>query len=402
MGLISIQKDVCFVPKLCPDVLVQILCRLPEKDLIQYKCVSKDWYLLISETCVPIVSANTSLCGLYFHTLALSDDMSRVGSYSNSNAKIRFYAELSKSGDRQVLEYVSLESGGDDIGEVEIDKHAKNLLDSCNGLLLFRKPSTRQYNVFNPTTKESVTIPYSRDSYCDTALAFDPCKSIHFKVICIPYFHLDAPKWLDMFSSETEKWVRHTLHFDPVHIDGSNIIKDFVYLDGMLYWVLFSKNLFCIDLNIFSAHAIDLPKIKRATLSSSIGVMMGHLCFAQSEYSDFSIWLLEDHNQADGWILKYSISYDCLLFSLMVSPFQLHDDPFCLQPYAIHPKSDVIFLGTARSIISWHIKSNQFKLVYQTRYGMVVPGCYTPVLTYSRCLVPLKSLGMRNFRSNQL
>lgn len=153
-------------------------------------------------------------------------------------------------------------------------------------------------------------------------------------------------------------------------------------MDGMLYSVSYSKNLFCIDLNLFSAHAIDLPKIKRASLSSIIGVSMGHLCFAQCEYSDFSIWLLEDHNQADGWILKYSISYDCLLFSLMVSPFQLHDDPFCLQPYAIHPKSDVIFLGTARSIISWHIKSNQFKLVYKTRYGMVVPaGCYTPVLT---------------------
>uniref|UniRef100_A0A7N2LF77 Transposase n=1 Tax=Quercus lobata TaxID=97700 RepID=A0A7N2LF77_QUELO len=89
--------------------------------------------------------------------------MSRVRSYSNSNANLRFYAELSKSGDRQVLEYVSLESGGDDIGEVEIDKHAKNLLDSCNGLLLFRKPSTRQYDVFNPTTKESLTIPYSCD-----------------------------------------------------------------------------------------------------------------------------------------------------------------------------------------------------------------------------------------------
>lgn len=85
--------------------------------------------------------------------------MSRVRSYSNSNAEIRFYAELSKSGDRQVLEYVSLESGGDDIGEVEIDKQPKNLLDSFNGLLLFRKPSTRQYDVFNPTTKESVTIP---------------------------------------------------------------------------------------------------------------------------------------------------------------------------------------------------------------------------------------------------
>lgn len=123
------------------------------------KCVSKDWYFLFSETSVPIVSANTSLCGLYIHALALSDDMSRVRSYSNSNAEIRFYAELSKSGDRQVLEYVSLESGGDDIGEVEIDKHAKNLLVSCNGLLLFRKPSTRQYDVFNPTTKESVTIP---------------------------------------------------------------------------------------------------------------------------------------------------------------------------------------------------------------------------------------------------
>nr|POE52542.1 hypothetical protein CFP56_51679 [Quercus suber] len=249
---------------------------------------------------------------------------------------------------------------------------------------------------------KSLTIPYSCDSNCDAALAFDLCKSIHFKVISFPNFHLDAPNWLDIFSSETEKWVRHTLHFDPVHIDGSNLIKEFVYLDGMLYWVLASKNHFCIDLNQFRAHAIDLPKIKRSSLSSSIGVSMGHPCFARGEYSDFSIWLLEDHNQADGWILKYSTSYDDLWECLLVDQFRLQEEVFWFQPYAIHPKSDVIFLGTARSIISWHIKSNQFKLVYKTRDGMVVPGCHTPVLTYFRCLVPLKSLGMRNFRSNQL
>ncbi|KAL4600557.1 hypothetical protein ACB092_11G207300 [Castanea dentata] len=340
MGSISIQKDVCFVPKICPDVLVQILCRLPEKDLIQHKCVSKDWYFLISETCVPIVSANTSLCGLYFHTLVLSDDMSRIQSNSSFDGKISF-----------LLNCQNL-----------------NLLDCCNGLLLFRKPSTRQYDIFNPTTKESVTIPYYCDSYCDSALTFDPCKSIHFKVICIPNFHLDAPKWLDMFSSETEKSL-------------------FIWI-GMLYWVLASNYLFCIDLNLVSAHAIDLPKIERASLSSSIGVSMGHLCFAQRERSNISIWLLEDNNQADGWILKYSIRLDYLLDCLMMAQFRLLDEIFCFQPYAIHPKSYVIFLGTARSIISWLIKSFQFKLVSKTREGMVVPGSFTPVLTYSRCIVP--------------
>ena len=134
------------------------------------------------------------------------------------------------------------------------------------------------------------------------------------------------------------------------------------------------KNLFCIDLNLFRAHAhaIDLPKIQRASLSSSIGVSMGHLCFAQCEYSDFSIQLLEDHNQADGWILKYSISYDYLWECLVVDQFQLHDDPFCLQPYAVHPKSDDIFLGVSIAGISKAISLN-----WSIKQGMEwLPGCY--------------------------
>lgn len=54
--------------KLSDDLKVEILCRLPEKPLIAFKRVAKNWYFLISYTCVPRLSPpspSAPICGTF-------------------------------------------------------------------------------------------------------------------------------------------------------------------------------------------------------------------------------------------------------------------------------------------------------------------------------------------------
>ncbi|XP_028120514.1 uncharacterized protein LOC114317906 isoform X2 [Camellia sinensis] len=57
--------------KLPDELTVEILCRLPEKPLIQFESVWKAWYLLISNVCVPRISSSAPLSGFLFRLIPL-------------------------------------------------------------------------------------------------------------------------------------------------------------------------------------------------------------------------------------------------------------------------------------------------------------------------------------------
>ncbi|KAL0007186.1 hypothetical protein SO802_008688 [Lithocarpus litseifolius] len=83
---------------------------------------------------------------------------------TNYDAKDHYFAELSEFIDRQVLDYVCLESGDDShiVGGLGIDKHAK-IPKNFLGLLLFRKLSTCRYYVCNPTCRYYVCNPTTKE-----------------------------------------------------------------------------------------------------------------------------------------------------------------------------------------------------------------------------------------------
>ncbi|KAI8009122.1 hypothetical protein LOK49_LG07G02884 [Camellia lanceoleosa] len=57
--------------KLPDELTVEILCRLPEKPVIQFKSVSKAWYLLISNVCIPRFSLSAPLSGFLFRLIPI-------------------------------------------------------------------------------------------------------------------------------------------------------------------------------------------------------------------------------------------------------------------------------------------------------------------------------------------
>ncbi|KAJ6877875.1 hypothetical protein NC651_031001 [Populus alba x Populus x berolinensis] len=89
--------------------------------------------------------------------------------------------------------------------------------DCCNGLLLFVRREQREdlphyYFVCNTTTRQCVAIPNPRPRTAPfaAAIAYDPAKSPHYKVVRFIYFEekTSCPVKLDIFSSDTGKWMR--------------------------------------------------------------------------------------------------------------------------------------------------------------------------------------------------
>ncbi|KAJ6343007.1 hypothetical protein OIU78_010848 [Salix suchowensis] len=91
------------------------------------------------------------------------------------------------------------------------------------------------YYVYNPTTKQHTTIPEPRRAV-GAALAFDPSKSPHYKVICVR-----KRRWLHhqyeilMYSSNSGPW---RVSGDPLTTKGSDEqFKGGVFCNGVIYWL---------------------------------------------------------------------------------------------------------------------------------------------------------------------
>ncbi|KAJ6395013.1 hypothetical protein OIU77_024094 [Salix suchowensis] len=151
------------------DLLTELLLRLPIKSLLKFKCVSKHWLSLISNPHFSrrrISCYSTPPCGLFLIERGSPYAGYQLVALDSNHSKAPF----------KNLTFVN------DISEIKF-------IQSCNGLLLYFRSlrpgwSGGIYYVYNPTTKQHTTIPEPRRAV-GAALAFDPSKSPHYKVICV-------------------------------------------------------------------------------------------------------------------------------------------------------------------------------------------------------------------------
>ncbi|BBH08542.1 F-box family protein, partial [Prunus dulcis] len=290
-----------------------------------------------------------------------------------------------------------------------------NHLDCCNGLVLLYNPSTYQFCVCNPITKQHASIPTTclhENEYFCAALAFDPIESNHFRVVRIDYSRqltslkststpLDMV--MDIFSSQSRQWVRHGLQLDPMFIEGFKTFKlcrHFVYLRGVLYSLTSSGKILCIDLNTIKARAFDLPhgpedddaddnKMGATTMGMGcLGISRGLVCYVKRDSSKtFQFWSYDDRQCTSGsggdqWTLRHSV-----LDEYLKGP---------VKPYAISPNSHVVFYGTLNMIGSYNFENRRVELLGKGKLTIASPGYHSPFFTLRPCLIPFYCLGERN------
>ncbi|XP_050385652.1 F-box protein At5g07610-like [Argentina anserina] len=212
------------------DILTEILVLVPARSLIRFKCVSKHWYSLISHP-------------KFRHRHTLQNPSPNISAF--------FYGyEIEKQsfGSFRLGTHGKL-SGNPFIG---LSGLGLEVLQSCNGLFLCvpnlkisvfefgAEPSHDPIYVINPTTNEFLALssPKGRVAFCIRyALAFDPSKSSHYKVVCLCQYHIE------IYSSETRTWRLLEISFPSSNYMqnlSSGILgtmESGVYCNGAIHWM---------------------------------------------------------------------------------------------------------------------------------------------------------------------
>ncbi|XP_074303785.1 F-box protein At5g07610-like [Silene latifolia] len=205
-------------------ILSEILLPLTTKQLTGFKLVAKQWRSLISDH--HFLSRYTlrhppSLSGLFL-----------VPQHQNEN-------------DENLIEYIPLQKSHSLATAIHfLNFRSIKIIQSCNGLLL--TCHGQKLYVFNPTTGKSqlipncpnqvlnknLEIPFSPYSSTYYSLAFDPKKSIHYKIICIE--KSEDKCRIATYSSNIKLWrLSKTREFSaPRDVDFSKAI----YCNGVIHW----------------------------------------------------------------------------------------------------------------------------------------------------------------------
>ncbi|OMO65088.1 hypothetical protein COLO4_31564 [Corchorus olitorius] len=380
-------NDCCLWSKLCDDLVVEILCRLPPKNLITSKCVSKLWNRLITDVCAPKFSKHASLGGFFFpveERLVIRDQFF-LHYVSNDGQCL--------SADETVVESIS--------ALLPFKFNFYNLIHSCNGLLLFVNfvtGSIPQYYVCNPLTKQCIEIPRNIEreklaSDCGeelqkfAALAFDPWKSSHYKVVSFNYwrnYSLKKAVNFDVFSSDTGEWVSHTMPLDaPIHELGW--IRYAVYLNGVVYRISRAKYLVQFDINKLNARATELPKRDAIDSCGFIGVSGNHLHYSSHVDSTLFVWFLEDHSK---WVPKHSISINDLFDN---RPLITCRATF-VRAWAFDPNSEAIYFGCHRAIMRYQVENRVPEVVHTIEFDKHANPSNYILIPYFPCVVILKGI----------
>ncbi|MED6166605.1 hypothetical protein PIB30_110969, partial [Stylosanthes scabra] len=209
------------------NLLTEILVRLPVKDLLRCKLVCQKWKSLISEP---------QFC--YWHSLVLCHNPKHNPDLYPSGIMVR-----PSSRSLEKVHIIPFTNNTKKRFNYRLDVHNKldeqlryYFLRSCNGLLLWNSSPAKSRSsrrgddelvqkysslyVSNPTTGHCVRI--NRFGYDESNsscyLAFEPCKSPHYKII---FFHkvadgdkedeLTTKIKVSVYSSETGSWSKYDI-----------------------------------------------------------------------------------------------------------------------------------------------------------------------------------------------
>uniref|UniRef100_A0A0D9WDE1 F-box domain-containing protein n=1 Tax=Leersia perrieri TaxID=77586 RepID=A0A0D9WDE1_9ORYZ len=332
------------VEKLTDDLLVEILSRIPYKELCRFRCVSRRWLRVISHP----------------------DNRRRLPQYHLHDGIAGFFhyrSFINVTGEGHPLFFDPLLPflpRCDNLGFVE----------TCNGLLLCRcwGISDRQ-RIDYIVLKHWVVLPYSgqSDKLHNARLGFDPVvSSSHFHVFEFDGDQVgdddenvndgdfdDGPvKGVNIYSSKTGVWTHrdHGWDYDIAMLGYSNS----VFFNNVLHFVTRNEAVAAVDVEGNTWRIIPTPHSEEREPFDEIGdgiidLSRGYLHFVHSNcYNPYkvSVWILEDYS-SEQWTLKHTVRLPRLLLNNI--------------SIAIYPEHNIIFLVLRhrRHLVSYEMDTGE-------------------------------------------
>ncbi|KAK9280491.1 hypothetical protein L1049_014183 [Liquidambar formosana] len=301
------------------DLSTEILRRLPIKNLLKFKSVSKHWLSLIS-----------------------SPHFSRLRN-PNPNSVSGLFLGLTSGQLNPKFDFIPLDDNKSDITPFKSlpfvdDQPIITILNSCNGLLCCTSSVDGRYYVYNPTTRQYTTLPKTIDYVLGMNLAFDPSKSPHYKVVCVQTGEWpDDHRRIEIYSSETGLWkfigdtFTATRRIDRLYRG--------VFWNGAVHWVGCNQlAILRFDVDQEQLQEIPMPPIPDGISTRNItyfGESRDHMYLVEIQdicIAQFNVYEME--RDCSGWFVKYRVDLDTVAraFPELICRHQLPDFSF----YAFH------------------------------------------------------------------
>ncbi|XWS47700.1 hypothetical protein CRYUN_Cryun13aG0006600 [Craigia yunnanensis] len=356
------------------DILINILVHLPEKSLLRFRNVSKHLLSLISSPYFSRCLNQSSKCP--------SALFLRVPPSSN---KPKYYF-LSLDGKPVRNPFITSLTFVDESAGIRI-------LQSCNGLLLCRSNSrigeyNRNYYIYNPTTNKYTTIPKPGNRIPNTIfgviLAFDPSKSLHYKVVFVRSSKTSHLYQLEIYSSETRHWSFSNEIPEVNYSQG-------VYCGGSIHWMKNPRALLCFDVDQERFQEIPMPEIpghwNQKAKCRYFGGFGGslHLILTNGRHSTRQFDVYEMEKDFSRWFIKYQVDLNALIsaYPEMTSCYS-HPSDWDYHAFRVlavvckESEGSFMVLHIPGKAISYSFKDKAFTLLHDFAPGCTdIEGCTT-------------------------
>ncbi|CAH9087311.1 unnamed protein product [Cuscuta epithymum] len=273
------------------DLIVQILRRLPVKDLLRYMCVSKSWCSLIN-----------GLDFINLHLKHIPESPSQLGFVSGDDNNLCWTASNDLDSFVRLTCPIDLGTG-------------VSVLGSCNGLLAIMNPDS-DMAIWNPFIRRYITLPIS-DHFQSipeheihvflTGFGHDPVTDDYKLMILIdPRERLTDTIHgeVKIYSVNGKSWKKiddFPKHFDYHSYNG-------VLCGNALHWLVNSRRdnsylILAFDLVTETAREIQLP-LKHCPCLQLVN-LEGSLCAViyNVRFSYFEVWEMKEYGVKESWAM---------------------------------------------------------------------------------------------------
>ncbi|XP_059652281.1 F-box protein CPR1-like [Cornus florida] len=302
------------VTELPEEVIDYILTRLPVKDLLRFRCVSKRWCALIDSPMFIKLHLNQSL---------------QTGT-SNLSLILKNGTNL-YSVDIDMLDVV-LKAGGDSVPRLDVvqvhnpfkfEARWTDVDGSCNGLILLYGIKDEAIALLNPSTNAyRILPPLSRgnaSSYPFHGLVYDPVGD-DYKIIKIMQFYGDNDSFYHkvmVYSLRSNMWRRICESFSYYLFFNWKSLSSGVLVNGALHWLARRDRVDLFDIVVAfdpvdeEYQEVQVPQVPSCN-HGILGVVGRRLCIfyiTEEDHSEAAVelWIMNDYMVESSWTKQCTV-----------------------------------------------------------------------------------------------
>ncbi|KAI3904727.1 hypothetical protein MKW92_051104 [Papaver armeniacum] len=306
------QKLVELLKRLPEETILEILGKLPLRDLLVFRCVSKFWCFQLDNNPEFVrMTKNSYSVMLILDGRTCSLDINTLTSSSLSNGGIEGCVEKIRRPQVPLGWQWHLER--------------TNFVGSCNGLFFMYNNHKKQVCLWNPCTNEIRYLPRSachgieERAICafrrGHGFGYDS-KSDDYKYVRVFYYPCQSEgSEVRVYSVRSNTWKQMNVPYVLTKVD-SDMAPNGVFYNGALHWFAKKNSSYCItvllafDMTEESVREIPQPEdpgFKKFGIKY-IDVLNGCLCILCSNIAGFQVWVMTDYGMRESWTMMYNIS----------------------------------------------------------------------------------------------